>query len=67
MLLQEDNQNMPVTVDKDVCIGCGACVGVCPVTALSLDENGKSQCDEATCIDCHTCIGTCPVGAISEK
>ena len=52
---------MPVTVDKDVCIGCGACTGVCPVTALSLDENGKSQCDEATC------IGTCPVGAISEK
>ena len=58
---------MPVTVDKDVCIGCGACTGVCTVTALSLDENGKSQCDEATCIDCHTCIGTCPVGAISEK
>ena len=59
--------NMPVTVDKDVCIGCGACVGVCPVTALSLDGEGKSQCDEATCIDCHSCIGTCPVSAISEK
>ncbi|MEE3488746.1 MAG: 4Fe-4S binding protein [Bulleidia sp.] len=58
---------MPVTVDKDLCIGCGACTGVCPVTALSLDENGKSQCDEATCIDCHTCIGTCPVSAISAK
>ncbi len=58
---------MPVQVDKDLCIGCGACTAVCPVTALSLDEEGKSQCDEATCIDCHTCIGTCPVSAISEK
>jgi len=57
--------NMPVTVDKDVCIGCGACVGVCPVGALALDDEGKSQCDETVCIDCHACVGTCPVEAIS--
>ena len=41
---------MPVTVDKDTCIGCGACVAVCPVAALALDENGKSGCDEDVCI-----------------
>ena len=45
---------MPVTVDKDTCIGCGACVGVCPVAALALDENGKSGCDEDTCISCFS-------------
>ena len=58
---------MPVTVDKEVCVGCAACVGVCPVTALSLDEEGKSQCDEDVCITCLACVGTCPVAAISEK
>ena len=58
---------MPVTVDMDRCIGCGACVGVCPVSALSLDENGKSECDEAVCISCFSCTGACPVSAISEK
>ncbi|MBR2991372.1 MAG: 4Fe-4S binding protein [Solobacterium sp.] len=57
---------MPVTIDKDLCIGCGACVGACPVEALSLDDEGKSTVDEALCIDCHSCIATCPVGAITE-
>lgn len=58
---------MPVTVDKDNCIGCGACVGVCPVSALSLDDEGKSGCDESVCISCLSCVGACPVSAISEK
>ncbi|MBW9212166.1 MULTISPECIES: 4Fe-4S binding protein [Terrabacteria group] len=58
---------MPVTVDKDTCIGCGACVDTCPVGALSLDEDGKSECDENTCISCFSCIPVCPVEAISEK
>ena len=58
---------MPVTVDKDLCIGCGACTGVCQVSALSLDEDGKSQCNEDVCISCLTCVGTCPVSAISAK
>ena len=34
---------MPVEVNKEICIGCGACVGVCPVGALSLDEDGKAE------------------------
>jgi Fe-S-cluster-containing hydrogenase component 2 len=63
----EEEHIMPVKVNKDDCIGCGACVGVCPVTALSLDDDGKSQCNEEICISCLTCVGTCPVGAIKEK
>lgn len=57
---------MPVTVDKDMCIGCGACVGACPVEALSLDDEGKSECNKDICISCLACVGTCPVEAIAE-
>ncbi|MEG0077200.1 4Fe-4S binding protein [Anaerorhabdus sp.] len=57
---------MAVTVNKDTCIGCGACVGTCPVSALSLDAEGKAECDGGTCIDCGACVGTCPVSAISQ-
>ncbi len=51
-------------VDKNKCIGCGTCVGMCPVGAISFDENGKAKIDKDKCIKCHTCEGVCPVGAI---
>ncbi len=58
---------MPAVVDKELCIGCGACTGVCPVEALSLDDEGKSECDADLCISCGACAGTCPVGAITVE
>jgi len=57
---------VPVKIDRELCIGCGACVGVCPTESLSLDEEGKSVVNEETCVDCGACIATCPVAAISE-
>ena len=57
---------MAVKVDKDVCIGCGACTGVCPTGAITLEADGKAGCAEDTCIDCLACEGTCPVGAMSH-
>ena len=49
----------------DACIGCVACMGVCPVGAIK-DAGGVCEIDEGSCIDCGSCAGTCPVGAISE-
>ena len=54
-----------MNVDKDTCIGCGACAGVCPVEALAFDDEGKMECDKDTCIRSQACVGTCPVEAIS--
>ncbi|MFA5622256.1 MAG: 4Fe-4S binding protein [Thermovirgaceae bacterium] len=52
-------------VDKDLCIGCEACVGTCPVSAISMVE-GKAQVDPDTCIECGACVAVCPVSAISQ-
>ncbi len=55
---------MAVTIDKDTCVGCTACVGVCPVEALAMVD-GKSEVDAGKCVDCGTCVSTCPVEAIA--
>lgn len=57
---------MPVTVDKDMCIGCGACEGVCPTGSIVVGDDGKAGVNEETCVDCGACVGTCPVSAISQ-
>ena len=52
-------------VNQDMCVGCESCVGVCPVSAISV-EGGKASVDEGACVECGTCVGTCPVSAISQ-
>jgi Fe-S-cluster-containing dehydrogenase component len=43
-----------------------ACVGVCPVKALSRDSNlGCVKLNESLCIGCKLCLQACPFGAIS--
>ena len=55
---------MAHVIDKDACLGCGACAGECPVSAIA-DDDGVCVVDADTCIDCGACEDACPVGAIS--
>ena len=52
-------------VNKDTCIGCGACVDMCPVQAITLVD-GKASINPDICVSCGSCVGTCPVNAIEE-
>ena len=54
-------------VDSDVCIGCGACIGVCPVEAIHMSDNQTAYVDAAECVACGGCTDTCPTGAIQIK
>jgi sulfite reductase (coenzyme F420) len=55
----------PIT-DPYVCVGCGDCVKICPVSAITLVD-GKSVIDQEMCIDCKFCIKGCTYNAIREK
>ncbi len=48
----------------DDCIACGACIGECPVEAIS--EGDIYAIDAATCTDCGACASVCPNDAIES-
>ena len=43
------------------------CKKVCPVNAITYDENGLCRIDDSKCIQCGHCIHSCPFGAIGSK
>lgn len=54
-------------VDQKTCIGCGACVALCP-PVFELGSDGKSHvkdpkaCDKC---DCEAARDACPTGSIT--
>jgi len=55
---------MAAKVDEAKCVGCGACVDACPVSAIKVDGD-KAKVSEGDCIECGACAGTCPSEAIT--
>ena len=57
---------MAAKVDKDSCVGCGACVEACPAEAIKL-EGDKAQVVEDSCVSCGACADACPCSAITVE
>lgn len=62
---------MEIKVDKNLCIGCGACIALCP-EVFRYDSDGKSEINEGADINKNgECVKkaeiVCPVKAISIK
>ncbi|HMK56132.1 MAG TPA: ferredoxin [Dissulfurispiraceae bacterium] len=60
---------MNVTVDEELCIGCGRCMEICPAVFYVDEAVGKSEaidpdaCEFVGC--CEAAEENCPVDAIS--
>ena len=44
--------------DTEKCLGCGACVAICPMKAVTL-EGEKASVDRTRCIGCGVCVIRC--------
>lgn len=53
-----------VTVNKEVCIGCGLCCKDCPSHVLML-QNGKAAVMSDQCLKCGHCVAICPTEAFT--
>lgn len=52
-------------VDREKCCGCTACVHICPVKCIEMEEDKEGflqpAVDKEKCINCHKCETVCPI------
>lgn len=51
-----------IVCDKDSCVGCMACVEICPKNAIKIQDSLSAYnavIDESLCINCNLCERTC--------
>jgi len=55
---------MKCKIDESLCTGCGLCINVCPVSAITLSD--AAHIDNDLCTGCGACINVCRNEAIIE-
>ncbi|HAM88137.1 MAG: Ferredoxin [Candidatus Falkowbacteria bacterium GW2011_GWC2_38_22] len=58
---------MSISVNKDLCIGCGACAALCP-SGFAMNADGKAEAVSQEGLDCaQNASSSCPVQAITAE
>lgn len=57
-----------IEVDTEKCVNCGACIALCPVDAISTDEESTVVFNKEKCVGstCSACVDACPMRAIKS-
>lgn len=54
-------------VDDHLCVGCGACSKICPVSAIQGERKQAHHIDMSLCVKCGACVERCPFHAIVKE
>ncbi len=54
-----------LSLEKEKCTGCGACVEVCPHGVLRMQEKKVEITDLDLCMECGACVNNCAFDALS--
>jgi ferredoxin len=57
---------MVYRIDLSLCVGCGACAGNCPISAIEQVDD-KYEINPKSCVGCGACESVCPINAVSQK
>lgn len=54
-------------LDSDRCIGCSACLQVCPHQVFGMQGRKAQILDRDACMECGACARNCPVQALQVQ
>lgn len=61
--LSESSSLPPLCLRKEDCCGCGACLSICPVAAISMSSDSEGfrypVVDAQKCVGCRKCLSVC--------
>ena len=52
-------------VNGDICVACGCCARVCPLSAIQVVKGITAQVDKERCVGCGKCAKECPASVIT--
>ncbi|HOE26664.1 MAG TPA: NADH-ubiquinone oxidoreductase-F iron-sulfur binding region domain-containing protein [bacterium] len=54
-------------ISAETCIGCGACLRLCPAKAIEGEPKRLHRIDPARCTRCGLCVEACKFGAVAAE